>query len=126
MGQSNWHHEEVPFVGGYINGRFVSTDAHFFDPHFFACYVLYSDDEGRTWSPPRPLRIVGQITAPLALPDETIIAASNYRLDPPGLRLWRSEDGGASWPGPPIQMWDPSQSRITAEPLAAPGTTGKE
>ena len=49
MGQGNWHHEEAPFVGGYINGRFVSTDAHFFDPHFGGCYVLYSDDEGRTW-----------------------------------------------------------------------------
>ena len=49
MGQGNWHHEEAPFAGGYINGRFVSTDAHFFDPHFSGSYVLYSDDEGKTW-----------------------------------------------------------------------------
>ena len=51
MGQGNWHHDEAPFAGGYINGRFVSTDAHFFDPHFFGSYVLYSDDEGKTWQP---------------------------------------------------------------------------
>ena len=51
MGQGKWHHDDAPFAGGYLNGRFVSTDAHFFDPHFFGCYVLYSDDEGRTWQP---------------------------------------------------------------------------
>ena len=53
MGQGSWHHEEAPFVGGFVNGRFVSTDAHFFDPHFAASYVLYSDDDGRTWQPNR-------------------------------------------------------------------------
>src|SRR5262249_23162384 len=33
----------------YIGGAFVSTDAHFYDPHFGASYVFYSDDDGRTW-----------------------------------------------------------------------------
>ncbi len=45
-----WHHEGAPFVGGYLNGNFVSTDAHFFDPHFGASYILYSDDDGKTWN----------------------------------------------------------------------------
>ena len=49
IGQGRWHDERAPFAGGYINGRFVSTDAHFFDPHFSGSYVLYSDDEGATW-----------------------------------------------------------------------------
>lgn len=49
VGQGTWHHEEAPFVGSYVNGNFVSTDAHFFDPHFEVSYVLYSDDEGETW-----------------------------------------------------------------------------
>ena len=49
MGQGNWHNETAPFAGGYIKGRFISTDGHFFDPHFSGSYVLYSDDEGKTW-----------------------------------------------------------------------------
>jgi len=49
IGQGNWHHEEMPFLGGYINGSFISTDTHFYDPHFTASLVFYSDDEGRTW-----------------------------------------------------------------------------
>lgn len=49
IGQGNFHRENAPFLGGYVNGYFVSTDAHFFDPHFSASIVFYSDDEGRTW-----------------------------------------------------------------------------
>ena len=85
-----------------------------------------SDDEGQTWSPPSPLPFIGQITAPLALNTGTIIAASNYRLDPPGIRLWHSDDGGLTWQDPPVQMWDPAQSRTIAEPLEAVGTGGND
>ena len=49
IGQGSFRHENAPFVGGYVNGHFVSTDAHFFDPHFGASVVFYSDDEGQTW-----------------------------------------------------------------------------
>ena len=48
---TGWHHEAAGFVGGYMNGNFISCDAHFVDPHFGASYVLYSDDEGKTWQP---------------------------------------------------------------------------
>ena len=49
LGQGGFHAEGEPFVGGYINGNFVSTDAHFYDSHFSATTVYYSDDEGTTW-----------------------------------------------------------------------------
>jgi hypothetical protein len=49
IGQGGGHQEGAPFPGAYLNGNFVSTSAHFFDPHFCASYVLYSDDEGQTW-----------------------------------------------------------------------------
>ncbi len=39
----------APFAGGYLNGIFIRTDAHFHDPRFTASYAYYSDDEGRTW-----------------------------------------------------------------------------
>ena len=43
------HHEQAPFVGGYLNGSFVSSDAHFYDPRFSSSFIYYSDDEGQTW-----------------------------------------------------------------------------
>ncbi len=38
-----------PGNGKLVNGQWVSTGAHFFDPHFGATRVYYSDDDGRTW-----------------------------------------------------------------------------
>ena len=50
MGQGTGPNDEKPpTVGRLINAQWVSTSAHFFDPHFSAVYVMYSDDEGRTW-----------------------------------------------------------------------------
>ena len=49
LGQGKFHQQGAPFVGGYVGGRFVSTDAHFYDTHFAAVSVYYSDDEGQTW-----------------------------------------------------------------------------
>ena len=49
IGQGGFHQEGAPFPGGYVDGVFVSTSAHFYDPHFTASYVIYSDDEGKTW-----------------------------------------------------------------------------
>jgi len=49
IGQGGVRQEGAPFVGALIRGQFVSTDAHFVDPHFGACGIYYSDDDGRTW-----------------------------------------------------------------------------
>ena len=49
IGQGRFVKEGAGVVGGYVNGNFVSTDAHFTDPHFGASYVWYSDDGGETW-----------------------------------------------------------------------------
>jgi len=49
IGKEGWHQTGTPFVGGYVDGEYTTTDAHFYDPHFGACYVIYSDDEGQTW-----------------------------------------------------------------------------
>ena len=53
IGQDRWHQPGAPFAGGWVDGEFTTTDAHYYDPHFGACYVIYSDDEGRTWQPNR-------------------------------------------------------------------------
>ncbi len=38
-----------PFDGKLVDNQWVSTSAHFFDPHFSTVAVYYSDDDGRTW-----------------------------------------------------------------------------
>jgi len=78
-----------------------------------------SSDNGRTWSVPQPTGFVGQVTVPLGAGGETVIAASNYRDIPEGIRLWYSEDLGKTWQHPPIQMWDVEEERIVAAPKAA-------
>jgi len=81
-----------------------------------------SGDMGRTWSIPQPTGFIGQVTAPLALKDSVVIAASNCRQPPEGIRLWLSPDGGNRWQKPPIQMWDTNCSRILAEPVPGSST----
>lgn len=50
LGQSTGPNDiKPPGMGKLVNGQWVSTSAHFFDPHFSASYVCYSDDDGRTW-----------------------------------------------------------------------------
>ena len=40
---------EVPAEGRLVKNQWVSTGAHFRDPRFMGVYVVYSDDDGRTW-----------------------------------------------------------------------------
>ena len=73
----------------------------------------FSSDKAKSWSKPEPVGIQGQITAPLALNENTILAASNFRNPPQGIRLWLSEDTGMTWNRhAPIQMWDADQEVI--------------
>ena len=76
-------------------------------------HAAFSSDDGLTWTKPQPLGFVGQITAPLRLPSGALIAASNYRLSPEGIRLWYSPDAGRTWDtDDPIQMWDADEKKI--------------
>jgi hypothetical protein len=41
--------QNPPACGKLVNNQWVSTAAHFYDPHFTCVYVCWSDDDGRTW-----------------------------------------------------------------------------
>ena len=50
LGQTSGPNDvKPPASGKLVNGQWVSTGAHFFDPRYSYVYVMYSDDEGRTW-----------------------------------------------------------------------------
>jgi len=106
VGQGTWHEEGKPFVGGYVNGNFVSTDAHFFDPHFCGSYVVYSDDEGATWQPNRDgelFIVMGDGGPAEGAPEPSVVEVTPGKLMMvvrTGLgRLFQawSEDDGETW-----------------------------
>lgn len=50
MGQSSGFNDlKSPASGKLVNGQWVSTAGHFFDPHFSSVYLAFSDDDGRSW-----------------------------------------------------------------------------
>ena len=114
VGQGSWHHEEAPFLGVYLNGKLVSPDAHFYDPHFTASYVLYSDDEGETWKRNRDgeLHIIMDPGGPTEQTNEGSVAeiSQGKLLMIMRCRLGRlfqswSEDSGETWSRPePTQL----------------------
>ena len=78
----------------------------------------HSSDWGRTWTDPESIGFVGQVTNPLSLPTGEVIAVSNYRLPPEGIRLWHSFDGGITWDTDhPLQMWDAGEGRILGQSI---------
>jgi hypothetical protein len=53
---------------------------------------VISEDQGRTWSDPRPTNLWGQACAPIALPDGRVVTISTYRREPQGIRVALTED----------------------------------
>ena len=41
---------ETPMSGRLVDNQWISSAGHFFDGRFTAPYVVYSDDDGRTWN----------------------------------------------------------------------------
>ncbi|MCA9117865.1 MAG: exo-alpha-sialidase [Planctomycetaceae bacterium] len=59
----------------------------------FPVHWSVSDDEGHTWSEPRPTNISGQVCSPITLPDGGVAAIYNDRTSSTqGIRLARSTD----------------------------------
>jgi len=110
-----------PYVGGYLNGNFVSTGAHFYDPHFPACYVLYSDDGGRSWQPNRDgelFIVLDEVTRYCGAAEPSVVEVTPGRL----MMIARTKLGRLfqAWSGDDGETW----SRLVPSQLAgtqAPG-----
>ena len=51
-----------------------------------------SEDEGRSWTAPRPTNLRGQVCTPIPLADGRVAAIYNHRHDPHGIRVALTED----------------------------------
>ena len=51
-----------------------------------------SEDQGQTWTHPRPTNLRGQVCTPIPLPDGRIAAIYNFRHDPQGIHLALTDD----------------------------------
>ncbi len=60
-------------------------------------HSVFSDDEGRRWTPPRQLPIEGYPPQLLSLPDGRILCTYGWRQPDFGIRAAISADGGESW-----------------------------
>ena len=123
IGQGCWRAEDAPVPGGYYHGRFVGTDAHYFDPHSSGSYVCYSDDEGESWHVNRDGQLVvpieyGGIIGGCAEPTVTEVSPGKLLMFMrTGLgRLFQawSEDNGETWtrPEPSPLASDPSPAQL--------------
>ena len=122
-GQGTARAEAAPVPGAYLNGCFTATDAHYVDAHFSFSYVLYSDDDGKTWDQCEgellikmahnaPYEYANEPSVAEVSPGKLIMMARN-RLG----RLFsaRSEDNGTTWtrlqPTPLASSTAPAQIR---------------
>jgi hypothetical protein len=60
-------------------------------------HIAWGSHDAKEWTPPISTGIVGQITAPMALPGGKVVAVYNHRHDPPSIRAILSDDFGHSW-----------------------------
>ncbi len=126
-GQGSSHAAGAPHTGALVAGQWVSTDAHFVDPHFGACEVYYSDDYGLTWQPNRDgvLFVQPEWAGPFhATFEPTIAEVSPGRL----LMLMRtnvgrlyqawSDDNGETWsyPQPTVLAASPAPAQVRCIP----------
>ena len=79
-----------------------------------------SEDAGETWSEPADAGFWGQVTDVLGLRSGRVIAVTNHRREPLGVRALLSENGGASFDEPGhLELWGIEPARVRSAPVLA-------
>ncbi|MFK8252968.1 exo-alpha-sialidase [Ancylobacter terrae] len=82
-------------------------------------HAVWSDDGGRSWTPPRPTGIEAYPAHLLALPDGRIACIAGRRQPPFGIVAHFSEDGGETWDDDPLALVDDLPTKDLGYPTAA-------
>lgn len=84
-------------------------------------HSTFSDDAGRTWTEPRDAGFWGQVTDVCSLQSGRVIAVTNHRRDPLGIRAVLSDDGGANFDeGNHLELWGIAPAQVRSAPVLAP------
>ena len=83
-------------------------------------HTSWSGDGGASWSAPQDARFWGQVTDVAALQSGRVIAVTNHRREPLGIRALLSEDGGGSFAAEQcVELWGIEPARVRSAPVLA-------
>lgn len=86
--------------------------------HDVNVHTAWSEDAGVTWSAPRDAGFVGQVTVLCSLGGDRVVAISNHRREPFGVRALFSENGGASFDeATSRELWGTTPATIRSAPV---------
>ena len=78
----------------------------------------WSPDGGETWTKPQDAGFWGQVTDVTCLESGRVIAVTNHRRDPLGVRALLSEDGGGSFAEErAVELWGIEPAQIRSAPI---------
>jgi hypothetical protein len=81
-------------------------------------HTSWSSDGGATWSAPQDAGFWGQVTDVAGLHSGRVIAVTNHRRQPLGIRAVLSEDGGARFAGEHhVEIWGIEPARVRSAPV---------
>lgn len=84
-------------------------------------HTTFSEDAGRTWTEPQDAGFWGQVTDVCELQSGRVIAVTNHRRDPLGIRAILSEDGGQSFDeANHMELWGVVPAQVRSAPVLAP------
>ena len=90
-------------------------------------HTTWSSDAGRTWTTPQDAHFWGQVTDPCRLRSGRVIAVTNHRRNPLGIRALLSEDDGASFDEPGhVELWGVEPAKVRSAPVLAPRRDGEQ
>lgn len=83
-------------------------------------HTASSSDQGETWTEPRDAGFWGQVTDVAGLRSGRIVAVTNHRRPPLGIRAVLSDDGG-QWfdESAHVELWGTEPARIRSAPVLA-------
>lgn len=84
-------------------------------------HTTWSHDAGMTWTEPHDTGFWGQVTVGQFLTNDRVIALTNHRRDPYGIRAVLSEDGGRSFDeSGHVELWGIIPAKTRSAPILAP------
>jgi len=69
-------------------------------------HLSFGSPDGRTWSTPASTGVQGQVSYLFPLDENALLMATSHRESPAGIRLRQSHDGGSTWDGDGLLIFD--------------------